>query len=302
MDYNQSDDDIHIKKAKKMHLQIKNLSPKLSELARHSKYVQANYNKWSDKDWCRKVFGESLVRLVQLTSQDSNFVGTMSLLAVSRYIFELSVWLNLFNKDVRFGLVYYQQLLNTQHLYYKDTIEQMKREIELLKEFDRLDDKYSDEAIHKMVLSKDTGPDIGIPLRNAMDTVDAAAAMRFSLFLDEAKTNGYGYQAHLVETQSIPFIEEIIARIEEKIAEFPKNVSAEIIGMLPKRWEWKRMSEQVGLVSEYNYIYTFASKLLHATPASITTNHQELRPEEIYIFLRYIHSKLHEIMVLEGKI
>lgn len=46
--------------------------------------------------------------------------------------------------------------------------------------------------------------DIGTSIRQAMNSVDAEARRRFSLFLDDAKTNGYGFQAYLVEKKAIP--------------------------------------------------------------------------------------------------
>ena len=58
------------------------------------------------------------------------------------------------------------------------------------------------------------------------------------------------------------------------------------------------MASEAGLAHEHDYIYAFASKLLHATPSSLTTDQKNLELSEIYIFLRYIHVKILEIMEL----
>lgn len=90
---------------------ITNLQPHLDDLSEafredlHYK-DSADFDKWADQDWCRNAFGNGLVRLLQLTEQNFRFTETMGLLAVARYIFELSVWLHLFGVDPRFGLVY----------------------------------------------------------------------------------------------------------------------------------------------------------------------------------------------------
>jgi hypothetical protein len=56
------------------------------------------------------------------------------------------------------------------------------------------------------------------------------------------------------------------------------------------------MAERVDLTDEYDYLYTFASKLLHATPASITTDHKNLEPSELVVFLKYISVKLVDLV------
>lgn len=58
------------------------------------------------------------------------------------------------------------------------------------------------------------------------------------------------------------------------------------------------MAQQVGMVDEYDYIHSFASKLLHATTASITTDHKNLEHSEMEVFLRYIDVKITDLMTL----
>ena len=78
------------------------------------------FDKWNHNSWCLSVTGDCLVRLRLFTEQNFNFIETMGVLAVARYIFELRVWIKLFKLDTRYGLVYYAQLLETQHRYWKD--------------------------------------------------------------------------------------------------------------------------------------------------------------------------------------
>ena len=58
------------------------------------------------------------------------------------------------------------------------------------------------------------------------------------------------------------------------------------------------MAETVDLLAEYEFIYSFTSKLLHATPVSITTDQKNLEPEEIIMFLKYIDVKITDILDL----
>lgn len=98
--------------------------------------ILAAFNKWDHKAWCRSVAGDALVRLRLFTEQNFNFIETMGVISVARYIFELSIWLKLFKLDPRYGLVYYHQLLDTQERYFRAVRAQLRREVTMLKSFD----------------------------------------------------------------------------------------------------------------------------------------------------------------------
>ena len=109
--------------------------------------IQAAFNKWDHNTWCVSVAGDSLVRIRLFTEQNFNFIETMGVIAVARYIFELSVWLHLFELDPRYGLVYFDQLLDTQRRYYQDEKVQLEREVALLKSFDDMEKESIEKAI-----------------------------------------------------------------------------------------------------------------------------------------------------------
>lgn len=253
----------------------------------------ATFDKYSADDWRRNTFGNALVRLRQITENNFHVVETLALVAVARYIFELSVWLILFEKDTRYCLIYYRELLATQLRYYQDVLTQLHREIELLKRFERLDDHSN---IAKSVGARPAmAKRYGELVRKAMDRVDAEASKHFSMYLDDAKTNGYGFQAYLVEKKAVPQVESSIAQLEHEKLEFEKNVPKNVRDLVKGKWEWRAMSRVAGIVDEHDYIYTSASKLLHAVPASLTTDYKNLEPKEICQFLRYVHVKMLEI-------
>lgn len=53
---------------------------------------------------------------------------------------------------------------------------------------------------------------------------------------------------------------------------------------------------------EYDFIYAYASRLLHATPASLTTNQKNLEPDEMRVFLKYIRVRLFDEIEMAGKL
>jgi len=254
--------------------------------------AEKTFDKLSSDHWRRNTYGNALIRLRLFAENNFHFVETIGLLAVARYIFELSVWLRLFEKDDRYCLVYYKKLLETQLRYYKDSLAQLRREVELLKRFDELDNPIGEprDAVPTM-----SAADYGKMVRDAMNRVDAEASRHFSLYLNDAKTNGYGFQAYLVENKAVPPVEAAIAEIEGDLLEFAKHVKEDVRGLAKPRWQWRSMSEKAGILHEHDYIYSYASKLLHATPASLTTDQKNLEMAEVCLFLRYIYVKMLEI-------
>jgi hypothetical protein len=232
---------------------------------------EPDFDKWSSNDWRRNTFGNALVRLRQLTENNFQVIETMGLLSVARYVFELSIWLQLFRKDARYCLIYYRELLETQRRYYKDTNDHLHREVELLKRFEARDSDATDKVIRAASTEGFAGR-VGEMMDSAMDRVDAEAGRNFSLYLEDARTNGYGFQAYLVEKKAIPQIEEALNQITKEIQEFKSRVPQDVQKLAPGRWNWSSMAKEVGLLHEHDYIYSYASKLLHATPASLTTD------------------------------
>ncbi len=296
--------DTYKMQAEQLAAAIKNLQPYLDQLAEPFRYNpvsggEPNFDKWSANDWRRNTFGNALVRLRQLTENNFQFIETLGVLAVARYVFELSVWLHLFQKDSRYCLAYYRELLETQRKYYEDTEAQLRREIALLKRFEEKDKEATKEVIQPSSGERAIR-EIGKMISNAMRQVDAEASRNFALYLDDAKTNGYGFQAYLVEKKALPPVEQAIRDIKKEIQDFESRVPRDVQNLTRGRWNWRRMAEQVGLVDEHDYIYSFASRLLHATPASLTTDAKNLELSEICIFLRYIYVKILELMELAG--
>lgn len=252
---------------------------------------------YSADNWRRNTYGNILVRLRQIADNNFQVIETLSLLVSARYVFEASIWLKLFELNMDYSLIYYKELLKTQLRYYEDTLAQLRREIAFLKRFGEIDQESSKTLIEQTIESGSVAG-FGSNLRSAMDRVDAEAARCFSIFSDQAKTNGYGYQAYLVEHNVIPPAETAIANIESDISKFEREVPDTVQKLLKGRWQWREMSKRAGMLEEHDYIYSYASKLIHATPASITTDQKNLEIDEVCVFLRYIHFKLLEIIDL----
>ncbi len=263
--------------------------------------IMDSFDKWNYDCWRSSVFGDGLIKLRLFTENNFNFVETVGVISVARYIFELSLWLRLLDLDARYGLVYYEQLIDTQLRYWKDYRSQLKREISLINQLAEEESSLLNDKIGELSLISDEQKKqqaaISAP-KIVAEIIDRKAARKFSIYAEQAKINGYGFQAYLVGKQALPEVEGSIASLEEEKSTFDDTVSEDIRSLIPRRWNWRQMAEKVSLTEEYDFIYTFSSKLLHATPASITTNQKNLDLEEMLVFLKYIDVKIRDLLEL----
>jgi hypothetical protein len=128
-----------------------------------------------------------------------------------------------------------------------------------------------------------------------MARVDAEAGRHFSIFAEDAKVNGYDFQAYLVEKKKFPEALGAIEQIKKEIEDLKNLVSEDVKALMAQKWQWRAMAKKAGIEDEHDYIYAYASKLLHATPASLHTDQKNLEMQEVYLFLRYIYVKILEI-------
>jgi hypothetical protein len=246
---------------------------------------------YADRYWVLVAYTNGLVRLRLFIEQNFNYIETMSLLAVTRYVFELILWLKLLEKDSRYGLVYYRRLIDTQLHYYTDLREHLTHEIAALKVFDAEEAILMKKGVENAQAISDPKARAEALRRVSSDAaaeIDRRAARVFGLYTEQAQTNGYGFQAHLVESKAVPAVSQSVAELEKSIQSFDRKVPAEIVALASKRWEWRKQATLVGFEREYDFIYSYTSKLIHATPGSMTTDQKNLELDEVRTFLRYI--------------
>lgn len=265
--------------------------------------MQISFDLFNQDHWCHYAFMDSLKKLALMTRANFNSIETFGLVSTTRYIFELNIRLTLIEQDSRHGLVYYGVLLKDQVDYWKTLKEQLDREVVFLNNMDN-----EERNLHRIKLleySKIEDPELQkeFALTLATDifnTIDNIAARKFSIHAEQARTNGYGFQAVLISKNQLPDVNTSMTKVESEYELFKKTVSPEILKII-KNWRWKQNAIKINCLAEYDYIYSFTSRMLHATPANITTNNKFLSHDEIIIFLKYINVKLADIIKLSKK-
>ncbi len=240
--------------------------------------------------WRRIFFYDSLVRIRLLIENNFRYIETLGLLATTRYVFELFVWLKLMSQDVRYGHVYLRQLLETDLRHKEDFRVRAAREVSLLRQF-----AHEEEQAIASLRGRSDYPEA---LRQAAQAVDRMASRHFSIYSEQAtKSTGYGFQAHLVEAKVLP---ELAVQIDaaRALVESLEKVLPKDLQTLAAKWNWKRQAGLAGMAEEYEFIYTYTSRLLHATPVSITTDQKNLERDETLMFLKYVRVRLTDALEL----
>lgn len=258
-------------------------------------YMSGNY-------WRLVAFHDALMKIRIVIERNFIVIESFGLLALTRYLHELSVWIRLLNDDEKYGLLYYRMFIRENLEHCQQVIAQMNREIALLKEFEAKENIYREEYLKQCVGQKRDGIDeLSINLKSISDYVDSEAAKCFSLYSDEARTNGYGLQAYLIEKNMLPKEMQRLEDIGHDLERFNRVAQLEIAKLNIKKWKWDEMSKKVGLSSEYEFIYSYTSRMLHAKPSNLTTDQRSLENEEVLMFLRFCLVKIQEILLATNK-
>lgn len=169
---------------------IKSLQPMLEkELLRlRGSEKLNNLNKFDCNYWCQVAISDSLVKLMLFTEQNFKYVETMSLLAVTRYIFEMSIWLKLFSLNTQYGLVYSSLLIDSQISYWGDCRRQLHREIKLLNRFAAEEELLFKEEVGRFLQTSVTQERQNSTKNlstNVMNLIDDAASRHFSIYAEQ---------------------------------------------------------------------------------------------------------------------
>lgn len=280
--------------------ELKSLIPKLKLItdslkSKRSTLIEKEMDERGADYWRNQALSDSVMRVQIFIENNLSYIETLGVLALCRYTLELVVWLKHIEMDQRFALVYGRMLIKQQAEFYDDLANHLRREIDL---YDSL--AAEEAAAHASVLSAATvgrgsanpaevGRKIVEDMQNASNYVDSKLALQFAIYSNDIKRNGYKFQAHIVTSQALPQALENAEKNRESLKKFNSLWSATIDELNLKGWKWNVRAAHVGMVDEYDFVYSYTSRLLHATPASLTTNQKNLEDAEALMFLRYIN-------------
>jgi hypothetical protein len=253
---------------------IKSLRPQISasidkttrRLDELSEGSFANAGDFARAQWCAVAFREGLIKIGILLENNLHIIETLGLLALTRYTFELLVWFRILAKDPEQAIEFYYQLIEKQIAHIEDYQSKLRAEIAYFKELHKRDG-IPDHVLaaidqHRTTVSTD---DITRRLYAHADAIDQEARRRFSLYAEAAKTNGYGFQAFLIETRVLPVVEEQLNQVLAEKAKFKVQVGQLRLDAVihlnakRKRWNWRERAASVGMSEQYDFIYGYTT-------------------------------------------
>ena len=193
--------------------------------------------------------------------------------------------------------------------YYEDYVKKMQGEVALLKRLGEEEGAEIKSMARAQVATsgKGTVKAESELLKKIQSETDRKARRNFCMYADQAKTNGHSFQAALIEKQLLPKLNEQLegckrARVKRIASLNEKPPVGTNWDKQDQPWKWKEQAALAGMSDQYDFIYSFTSRLLHATPVSLTTNQKLLEPEEMHMFLEYIYVSILDIVDLAKNI
>lgn len=244
--------------------------------------------------WRMRALCDAVVRVQIFVERNLTYIETLGVLALCRYTFELVVWLKHIERDDRFSLMYARRLMRQQTEFYDDLAAHLKWEISFYRNLGQEEQSLQSEAQTRLLEARgktnnaSAGANFAAQMQKATAEVDAQLAENFALYSDEIARMGYQYQAHLVESQALPTALSNSSECRASLAAFDSRWRNNVDELKVKEWKWSDRADYVGMSHEYAFIYSYTSRLLHATPASLTTDQKSLELQEVLIFLRYV--------------
>lgn len=277
---------------KTLHQKLQTLSDMLKE--KLSKFTTIEIEERGSDYWESQVLSDALIRVRIFIERNLSYIETLGVLSLCRYTFELVIWLKHIQMDQRFALVYARMLIKDQIKFYENLDRHLQHEINLYKSLDMEEKAAHNRILDAAIATSDfedktvIGQNIIKDIYAASGHIDDKLALKFAIYSSETEHNGYSLQAHLIKTQAIPQALDYVTKNRESLTKFNGHWATTIEELGLKEWKWKERAQHVNMESEYEFIYSCTSRLLHATPASLTTNQKCLEDEEALMFLRYV--------------
>ncbi|MCF3642714.1 hypothetical protein LXM94_22345 [Rhizobium sp. TRM95111] len=246
-----------------------------------------------------EIAAEAVSRCQILVANNVVVLETLGVIALTRYIFELLVWLRTIHQVPLKSLRFIMLSLKDGEDHTSEHIAHLNAEAQFLDEIAERDDIVPGMT----ALLEEHGENLTAELvadfnKARMEAIDLEARRHFVAYAADAKFNGYSFQAYLIRKKALPEAEADL-RIKQKIrlefvSRFGQSLIDEAGGV--SKWNWFDSARAVGMEPEYQYIYRYTSRLLHATPTSFYTNSKNLEFTEMRLLLEYVYVRLLDVI------
>ncbi len=245
--------------------------------------------------WRLRAFFDGMIKIKLIIEQNVRVpFETFGILSTSRYLLELLIWFRLLGEP-RYCFTYINELLKDAITHAKEHLQRVRREIKLFHELEERElgetIQTADQTIQVARRSR-SGVRSEVFARShkmIAEEIDRIARRRLCTYYRDAETRGYSFQAALMEKQVVPQLEQEIEQLRIKrdnaISQMPKSAREDSAS----KKTWKDKAKEAGMIEQYELIYAFSSRLLHASPTTLTTPQKTLELNEFCVFLDFIY-------------
>lgn len=223
----------------------------------------------------KSILGKVYFLVNELLSNENNL---MSIASTLRFSFETLIHTLLIIEEPAHILhLRYNQFIHFIEKH-KKLLNRIEEEILLLKQIEDFEKEYSSECFANSKLQK---------LKELDQKIDEILKFHITMFVEDAKFNGYGFQQYLLKEKIYKQYNSALKKIESKKSEYEKiivenKMFQDIFGIniqpsqvqkkLSDKRSWEEKSRKVNLEKEYQLMYDLTSSLIHSTSYSLLTN------------------------------
>lgn len=250
--------------------------------------------------WVATAYRNALIRLRLILENNFFCLETLNVLATTRYVFETLVWLRLMDREPDYALVFYARTISGQLQHFEALKKKLEDEIDLFEKLQKEESALNEKSLNELRenVQKVSSDHVAAATALIRCGTDRKARRAFSLYADDAKQNGFGFQAHLIGQQVIPRVNASIRELEAEQKALVTTCTSSLRKKLKEHWNWKAEARRVDMQAQYEFIYSFTSRLLHATPSSIFTDQKNLKVSEMAMFLDYVYVSMLDVLDL----
>lgn len=222
---------------------------------------------------------------------------TLGIIALTRYVFELLVWLRTIQRTPIKSLYFLMTSMADSEAHTSQHLAQLEAEAAFLDDLGEYDVPNTEALLAEHGASL-TAEIVQAAEKLRMDEIDLEARRHFSAYAADAKVHGYKYQAHLIRKRAIPVAKSDLEARQKVRSDFVDQYGQTLIAEAGSamKWSWFEAAKTIGMAAEYEYIYRYTSRLLHATPSSFYTTAKNLDPTEMRLFLEYVYVRLLDVI------
>jgi len=246
-----------------------------------------------------EIGAEALGRCQILVANNVVVLETLGVISLTRYVFELLVWLRTIHQKPLKSLRFLMLSLKDGEEHISQHITHLEAEARFLDGMEKRDNPLPGMMAlveeHRENLTEEI---VRTAEKARMDAIDFEARRHFVAYAADAKLNGYGFQALLIRTKAVAAAQADLGAKQQVRQEFVKRFGEALIDEAGgvSKWNWFDSAKAVGMEPEYQYLYRYTSRLLHATPTSFYTTSKNLELAEMRLFLEYVYVRLLDVI------